>query len=546
MSAAIPGSDQTSDEEWDQARRRRDAMKRLAGQASIPLGVRTEVATELGVSTRYVYQLLRQYKESDGSVTAMLANPHSGGRGKSRVAPEVEELIAEILKRRYLTRQRRPVSAIYADVVVACNRSNLRPPGRATVERRIRRLDPVLVTRSREGTNAVRKLTSAGGRTPHAAGPLDVVEIDHTKINVLVVDRHDRKYLGRPTLTIAICRWSRCIVGMVVSFEPPSALLVGLCLAEVVTNKTKLLSNLGVDVDWPMTGLPNSIYVDNGSDFTSEAVQRGCEQHGITLAFRPPGEPHYGATVENFFGKFNHSIHQLPGTTFSSTAERGRYPSEKKAILTLEELNRWAVLAIARYHASIHRSIEMTPAAKWQRGIELYGPPSVVADSKAFLLDFLPIFRRKVGREGFSIDKIHYYANVLRPWIGSRNQKEKFLLRRDPRDISRIWVEDPINSELIEIPARDIALRPIPIWEYRERKKRAFALGMKSADPAQILHLTEQMESVVEAAQRKTRHTKRGNERKISFEGPRLSPNFKSAPEPLAGDIEHISEAEIW
>jgi len=50
-------------------------------------------------------------------------------------------------------------------------------------------------------------------------------------VDVIVVDERRRLPIGRPYLTVAIDVFSRCIVGMVVTLEAPSALSVGLCLA---------------------------------------------------------------------------------------------------------------------------------------------------------------------------------------------------------------------------------------------------------------------------------------------------------------------------
>ena len=68
------------------------------------------------------------------------------------------------------------------------------------------------------------------------------------------------------------------------------------------------------------------------------------------------------------------------------------------------------------------------------------------------LVDFLPIIRRTLTRTGFVIDHIHYYADALKPWIARRDRLPAFLIRRDPRDISRIWVLEPEGQHYLEIP----------------------------------------------------------------------------------------------
>jgi putative transposase len=45
-----------------------------------------------------------------------------------------------------------------------------------------------------------------------------------------------------------------------------------------------------------MGGKPAQLYVDNASEFKSEALRRGCEQHGIALEYRPAGRPHLPAS----------------------------------------------------------------------------------------------------------------------------------------------------------------------------------------------------------------------------------------------------------
>jgi putative transposase len=66
--------------------------------------------------------------------------------------------------------------------------------------------------------------------------------------------------------------------------------------------------------------------------------------------------------------------------------------------------------------------------------------------------DFLPVIRRTLTPSGFVIDHIHYFANALKPWIARRQDLGRFVIRRDPRDLSRIWVLDPDGASYLEVP----------------------------------------------------------------------------------------------
>jgi putative transposase len=143
--------------------------------------------------------------------------------------------------------------------------------------------------------------------------------------------------------------------------------------------------------------------------------------------------------VERVIGTMMQMVHELPGTTFSSTAERGGYNSDANAVLTLRELQRWLALAVASYHGQVHETLGRTPVGVWAENAAEAGPPVTVTSEAAVLVDFLPVIRRTLTRSGFVVDRVQYYRDALKPWIARREQLGRFVLRRDPRDISRIW-----------------------------------------------------------------------------------------------------------
>jgi putative transposase len=66
--------------------------------------------------------------------------------------------------------------------------AKLRAPARNTVALRIAGLDPLKATRRREGQDASRSLQGVGGEPPAVTAPLEQVQIDHTVIDLIVVD----------------------------------------------------------------------------------------------------------------------------------------------------------------------------------------------------------------------------------------------------------------------------------------------------------------------------------------------------------------------
>lgn len=525
-----------SDAAWERAQQRTSIIAPLAAQDAVGHQAADEAAQALGLSRRQVYALVRRARQGSGLVTDLAVRRSSGGRGKGRLPEAVEQVIRELLQRYYLSKQRPSMAALHRAVARRCKARGLRVPTRNTVARRVAALHPAQVARQREGPEAARPLQGVGGTPPAITAPQQQVQIDHTVADVMLVDERERRPIGRPWLTLAIDVYTRCVLGMVVTLEPPSAVSAGLCLAHAACDKRPWLQTLGVEMAWPMSGKPEALYLDNAAEFKSEALRRGCAQHGIRLAWRPPGQPHYGGIVERVIGTAMRMMHDaLPGTTRSSPAERGAYDSERLAALTLRELERWLALAIGTYHGSVHGSLLRPPEALWQEAMTGHAAPAVAADPQAFLIDFLPVIRRTLTRTGFVLDHIHYYANALKPWIARRAQLGKFLIRRDPRDISRIWVLAPGDEHYLQVPYRTLAHPAITLWEQRRALAQLRERGREQVDEVALFRMVEQMHEIVATAQKSTRRSRRDAQRRAAPK-PDALPRAEAAEQPTLPD----------
>jgi len=521
------------DAAWAQARQRAEIIGPLAALDVVGHEAADAAAHALGLSRRQVYVLIRRARQGAGLVTDLARSRSGGGKGKGRLPESVERIIRELLQKRFLTKQKRSLAAFHREVAQACKAQKLRAPARNTVALRIAGLDPLKATRRREGQDASRSLQGVGGEPPAVTAPLEQVQIDHTVIDLIVVDERDRQPIGRPYLTIAIDVFTRCVLGMVVTLEAPSSVSVGLCLVHVACDKRPWLEGPNIEMEWPMSGKPRLLYLDNAAEFKSEALRRGCEQHGIRLDYRPLGQPHYGGIVERIIGTAMQMIHdELPGTTFSNPDQRGDYDSENKAALTLRELERWLTLAVGTYHGSVHNGLLQPPAARWAEAIARTGVPTVITRTTAFLVDFLPIIRRTLTRTGFVIDHIHYYADALKPWIARRDRLPAFLIRRDPRDISRIWVLEPEGQHYLEIPYRTLSHPAVTLWEQRQALAKLRQQGREQVDESALFRMIGQMREIVSTAQKATRKARRDADRRQHLKATAVL--FKTTPPPDA------------
>jgi putative transposase len=506
---------------WEEARHREALIRPLAEQPINPQDQVEAAARALDLSARHVYTLIQRYRISGGLLTSLMPGKTSGGRGKSRLSGDQDAIIREAIEAVYLNRQRAPVSRVIEDVHRRCHRAGINPPSAGAVRRRVQALSVQETVCQRYGGKALRSQTApVTGAFPDSLYPMAVIQIDHTPVDLIIVDDSEREPIGRPYLTVAIDVYSRCITGFCLTLDPPSAVSVGLCLTHAVLDKAEWLAARGIEGDWPLQGKPEWLHVDNAAEFHSDALRRGCEQHGLGLDYRPVGQPHYGGIVERVIGTLMQLVHDLPGTTFSNVAERGDYPSEGRAALTLAELEHWLGVAIVNYyHQKPHASLKVPPLIRYREGVQRrsdelgqpYPPP--LGNPQAFIIDFLPVVWRTVQRHGFMIDHIAYYSDALRPWIGDPNLG-KFLIRRDPRDLSRVYVLDPQSQQYLEVPYRRLARPSITLWEHRQALKRLRAQGALHTDESAIFRAIEEMRAIAETAVTTSRRTRRLNQRR--------------------------------
>jgi putative transposase len=236
-----------SEEAWAKAKRRAAIIIPLANQDTVTRSEAQAAAKTLGISSRLVYVLISRCRHGQGLLTDLAPRISCGGKGKARIQGAVEKIVNDVLESFYLTRQRRSVALIVREIRRRCIELKYPVPARNTIEARIRGLDPKTVASKRDGYDATKRLTPLVGETPLPSGPLGVVQMDHSHVDVIIVEQSSRQPIGRPWLTLAIDVYTRCIVGMLLTLEAPSATSVGLCLAHAVCSKDAYLLRLGLE-----------------------------------------------------------------------------------------------------------------------------------------------------------------------------------------------------------------------------------------------------------------------------------------------------------
>lgn len=532
-----------SEEEWAIAQRRFAIIKPLIDDPMRGSHEVEALALKTGFHRSTLYEWLRLYLSSQ-HLSALVPQKRGRKPGKRMLGDEQEAVIEGAIQQVILSPERGSAQEAVDEVARQCRLAKIPAPHATTVRRRIDYLNPAFVLRRRglheEATN---RYQAHRGEFPGGRFPLDVVQIDHTPGNVILVDDLERKPVGRPWITLAIDVYSRMVVGAYLTFEEPSTLSVAMCVSQAICPKAEVLTAMEVPGEWPAWGLMRTLHCDNAKEFRGVALQRACEEYGIDLQFRPKQQPRYGGHIERLMGTTAKFLRRIPGKTFANVKERKNYDSEKHAVMTLSEFQSlffdWIV---NEYHQKLHRSLGVPPIHRWRQGIlgdektQGVGVPPRPEDPLRIQLDFMPIQTRTVQKYGVQIDSIHYYDPVLDRYVNADDPehpkcKRTFTLRRDPRDISKVYFLDPATGLYTPLPYRNIGHPPLSEWELRYVQKVLRDEGRSHVDEDLIFETAARLRERIDASIKKTK----AQRRKVAQRGPARPASVvtPSAPAPL-------------
>lgn len=410
-----------------------------------------------------VYAWKKKYLASRNDIRALTDNTCRKGNRKPRYPFEVIALCEQALVNKYLTRERTTIQVAFEEALVKAKGENrLRPesmalpmPTRRLMTRLIQKMPAFEKYAARFGREQARKefRSMKGHRITNR--PLERAEIDHTILDVFVLDDRTHLPLGRPYLTVCIDDFTRSVLGIYIGFQPPSFSSVAKCLKDCFRPKVKLREQYAdIQNDWAAHGVMQELVVDNGTEFHSHSLEEMCGALGVEIHYAPRQTPWFKGKVESFFRTLNNGlVHRIPGKTFSNIAERGDYDPAKHACITLSELNALARKWVADvYHQTPHRALQTTPATMWKTHIL---PEDIPLPDESLNLDAVAgsTERRLLTHKGIEYMGLIYNSPELTELRHREGYKLLVDIRVDECDIGKIYVLWPGSPEPYSVPA---------------------------------------------------------------------------------------------
>ncbi|PIG91662.1 helix-turn-helix domain-containing protein [Gloeocapsopsis sp. IPPAS B-1203] len=219
-------------------RKRLSVLQELLATAGQPgYGQRQAAAAQkLGMTVRSVRRLMRQLREE--GVESIIRRSRSD-RGEARISSQWQQFIVKTYRSGNRGGRRMNPAQVAVRVKVRAQELGTQEyPSHMTVYRILKPLIEQGQPQKRSlgwRSDCLSLKTREGLEIP-IEWSNQVWQCDHTRVDVLVVDAAG-EILGRPTLSIVVDTYSRCIMGIHLGFDAPSAAVVCLALRHAILPK---------------------------------------------------------------------------------------------------------------------------------------------------------------------------------------------------------------------------------------------------------------------------------------------------------------------
>lgn len=459
------------------------------------------------------------------------ATRRPGARTDVRVLAAIEQAVAEETNRSTgtVTRLRRRVEQILA------SEHDLDPasvmPARATFYRLAQQMSTGKHTFGSARTRrSLAKRPDGPFGTVTAVRPGEWTQIDSTPLDVRVV--LDNGVVDRVELSWIIDVATRTVPAAVLR-PTTKAVDAALLLARAMTpepmrpgwsdalrmSRSVLPHRRLVEIDQRLEHaaarpviVPETITVDHGMVYMSQAFRNACRAMGINLQPSHEGSPWEKGTVETSFSAVGTLFAQYVAGYVGSSVERRGKNAEAGAVWSMVELqellDEWLVTTWQnRVHEGLRHPLipgkALAPNEMYAALVETAGyvPVPLAADD---YIELLPAVWRAVNAYGVKIRHRTYDCPGLNPYrrqhSGVNARKGLWEVHYDPYDVTRVWVRNHHDGGWIQATWTHLRTGPAPFGEQAWDHARQM-LARRGQDSATEAEITRAAEALLDKAE---------------------------------------------
>ena len=402
-------------------------------------GISIEKCTESERTIRYwlskYHNALKLYGKG---YVGLLPKIKDRGNRKSKIDDDTVALVNEFILEDYQNLKQMNKSSVYKKYEKACEDRTIPKVSYKVFIRKIKEHSGYEQTRKRQGRKAAYNEKTwyweLEYTTPrHGDRPWEIGHIDHTQLEIELIDSKTKKNLGRPWVTILTDAYTRRILAIYLTFDKPSYRSCMMVLRECVRKHNRL---------------PQIMVHDGGAEFHSIYFESLLAQYGCTRKMRPGSEPRFGSLCERLFGTVHTEfIHNLVGNTqiMKNVRQVTKNVNPKElAIWTFETFYRQLCLWCYEYYDQReHPALGQSPAEAFATGLAIHGARQHmhIKYDKDFVRNTLPTTSKgtvKVQKAG--VIKINYISYWTKAFDSPEVKGTHLEVRYDPFDISTAYV----------------------------------------------------------------------------------------------------------
>jgi putative transposase len=366
----------------------------------------------------------------------LLPKPNHGNP-VNKLPEQARSLMMEFIDKDYESLKQKTMYATWSALKLACDRRQIPVPSYVTFTLAVHHRARAEQVEKRRGRRAAYPLQpfywELEQRTPrHGDRPFEIAHIDHTEADVWAVCSQTGRVLGRPWISLLTDAFSRRILALYLTFDPPSYRSCMMIVRECVRRHSRL---------------PQILVMDGGKEFESiyfETLLARCE---VTKKTRPAAKARFGSTCERIFGTTNQRfLHNLQGNTQVARNSRQITKSvnpRNHAAWPLKEIHRrLSEYAYEIYDTIDHPALGQTPREAFEAAMARTGSRlhRKITYDRDFLILTLPSTRKGTAKiaagRGMKVNHLYYWSEHFRnpTW-----ETQQVPVRYDPFDVGTAY-----------------------------------------------------------------------------------------------------------
>jgi putative transposase len=393
------------------------------------------------VSERTLRYWTAQYRAAEASCGAgyigLLPQTSCRGNRMSKLPEQAQAMIQKFIEQEYQTLKQQSRVAVYAKLLKAGEEQGVQVASYKTFCTEVKQRATSQQTLKRQGRRAAYQQETFYWEleltTPrHGDRPFEVCHLDHTQADLELVCSETGVALGRPWVTFLSDAFSRRLLSIWLTFDPPSYRSCMMALRECVRRHGRL---------------PQILVVDGGREFESVYFETLLARYECTRKTRPCAQPRFGSVCERLLGTSGTQFfHNLAGNTQITRNVRQVTKSvepKTQALWTLERLserlNEWAGEI---YDTTHHPALGQSPREAFTQGLLQTGrrPQRLIPYGEEFLMWTRPTTRKGTATvmpgQGIKVNHLLYWCEAFR---NPQVERTQVVVRYDPYDAGKVW-----------------------------------------------------------------------------------------------------------